>query len=59
LTVAASHPQPTADAAYFVSWIDRLTAEAASSQDWNTAAEKKAVLEMLASARAAYAGMQK
>jgi Tol biopolymer transport system component len=59
VTVAGSHPQPTEDAAYFVSWIDRLTAEAASSQDWNTAAEKKAVLEMLASARAAYAGMQK
>jgi hypothetical protein len=59
VTVAGSHPQPTEDAAYFVSWIDRLRAEAASSQDWNTAAEKKAVLEMLASARAAYAGMQK
>jgi len=59
VTVAGSNPKPSEDAAYFIAWIDRLTAEAASNQDWNTEAEKKAVLEMLASARAVYAGMQK
>jgi TolB protein len=58
VTVAGSHPQPREDAAYFISWIDRLTAEAASSQDWNTEAEKKAVLEMLNSARGIYQHLQ-
>ncbi|HXP15775.1 MAG TPA: CehA/McbA family metallohydrolase [Terriglobales bacterium] len=59
VSVAGSHPKPVEDATYFIAWIDRLAGEAASNQDWNTAAEKKAVLEMLASARAVYAEMQK
>jgi TolB protein len=59
VTVAGSHPKPVEDAASFIAWVDRLTAEVASNQDWNTEAEKGAVLEMLAAARAVYAEMQK
>jgi len=55
ITVAGSHPRPTEDAAYFIAWIDRMIDAAKSNQDWNTEAEKTAVLEMLSSARKVYA----
>ena len=55
VTVAGSHPRPIEDAAYFVAWIDRMIDAAKSNQDWNTEAEKTAVLEMLSSARKVYA----
>ena len=55
VTVAGSHPRPTEDAAYFIAWIDRMIDAAKSNQDWNTEAEKTAVLEMLSSARKVYA----
>ncbi len=47
--------RPTEDAAYFIAWIDRMIDAAKSNQDWNTEAEKAAVLEMLSSARKVYA----
>ena len=47
VTVAGSNPKAAEDAAYFIAWIDRLTEDAKSNQDWNTDAEKNAVLEML------------
>ena len=59
VTVAGSKPKPTEDAAYFIAWIDRLMEDAKSNQDWNTEAEKNAVLEMLDSARKVYVQMQK
>ena len=59
VTVAGSHPKPVEDAAYFIAWIDRMIDAAKSNQDWNTEAEKSAVLEMLASARKVYVQMQK
>ena len=59
VTVSGSNPKPTEDAAYFIAWIDRLIDSAKSNQDWNTEAEKKAVLEVLASARKIYVQMQK
>ncbi len=55
VTVAGSHPKPTEDAAYFMAWIDRMIDAAKSNHDWNTEAEKTAVLEMLSSARKVYA----
>jgi hypothetical protein len=55
ITVAGSQPRPTEDAAYFIAWIDRMIDAAKSNQDWNTEAEKTAVLEMLSSARKVYA----
>jgi len=57
IKVAGSTPQPTQDAAYFVAWIDRMIAQAKTNQDWNTPAEKDAVLNLLTYARTIYAQM--
>jgi hypothetical protein len=54
VTVAGSKPQAKPEAAYFIAWIDRLTHAAEASHDWNTAAEKSAVLKQLSEARAIY-----
>jgi hypothetical protein len=59
VTVAGSNPKRADDAAYFIAWIDRLTEETKSNQDWNTVAEKNAMLEMLNSARKVYVQLQK
>ena len=58
VTVAGSNPKPREDAAYFIAWIDRMIDAAKSNQDWNTEAEKKAVLDTLTSARRIYRHMQ-
>jgi TolB protein len=58
ITVAGSHPKAAADATYFIAWIDRMIDGAKSNQDWNTGAEKKAVLDMLTSARGVYQRIQ-
>jgi TolB protein len=57
VTVAGSTVKPTEDAAYFIAWIDRLIEEAKTNKDWNTEAEKKSVLELLAYARTIYSQM--
>jgi TolB protein len=57
--VAGSNPKPAEDAAYFIAWIDRMIDAAKSNQDWNAEAEKKAVLEMLSSARKVYLQIEK
>ena len=59
VTVARSNPRPIDDAAYFIAWIDRLINAAKVNRDWNTDAEKNAVLEVLVSARKVYEQMQK
>ena len=58
VTVAGSKPKPSEDAAYFIAWIDRLTEAAESNHDWNTEAEKDAVLNVLTSARRMYEEMR-
>jgi hypothetical protein len=45
------------DAAYFVRWIDRVIASVAARDDYNTEAEKAAVLDELRRARAVYERM--
>jgi TolB protein len=57
--VAGSNPKPAEDAAYFVAWIDRMIDAAKSNTDWNTDAEKAAVLDLLSSARNVYLQMEK
>jgi TolB protein len=59
VTVEGSTPDRSEDAAYFVAWIDRLIDGAKANKDWNTEAEKSAVLADLASARKIYSGMEK
>jgi TolB protein len=56
--VAGSHPKHAEDAAYFVAWIDRMIDAAKSNQDWNSDAEKNAVLDTLGSARKIYASLE-
>ncbi len=56
--VAGSNPKPAEDAAYFVAWIGRMIDAAKSNTDWNTQAEKAAVLETLTSARKIYLQME-
>jgi Tol biopolymer transport system component len=49
--------QPTRspeDARYFLAWIDRMRASVEAHRDWNSDAERKETLDMLAQARAEY-----
>jgi TolB protein len=57
VTVAGASVRNASDAAYFVTWVDRLIAAATSNTSWNTEAEKESVLSMLQQARAKYANM--
>lgn len=59
IKVAGSNPNSHEDAAYFVAWIDRLIEGAKANTDWNTAAERTAVLNLLAYARKIYADLGK
>jgi TolB protein len=59
VTVAGSRLQPKEDAAYFIAWIDRLSAAARANTDWNTEGEKAAVLNLLNYARNIYEEMLK
>jgi hypothetical protein len=59
VSVEGSNLDHSRDAAYFAAWIDRLVQNAKANQDWNTAAEKNAVLELLESARKVYVRMEK
>lgn len=54
IKVAGSNLHPKEDAAFFLAWIDRLTAAVDSSTDWNADAEKGSVLETLRQAREIY-----
>lgn len=54
ITVDGSKTHPTDDAQYFIAWIDQLIAGAQSNQDWNTGAEKAAVLDQFTRARKVY-----
>src|ERR1019366_8062606 len=55
VNVAGTPVRNSADAAYFVAWVDRLISAARSDTSWNTAAEKESVLSMLQEARTKYA----
>jgi hypothetical protein len=54
ISVAGSALRAGDDAAYFMTWIDRLTQAAQVNKDWNSDAEKQHVLELLSGARAVY-----
>jgi hypothetical protein len=54
VTVAGRPVRSTADAEWFVSWIDRLDAAARASTDWNDAAERDEVLRQISEARAEF-----
>jgi len=54
VSVAGSQRKSDEDAQYFLAWIDRLVNSTEANTNWNTAAEKIAVLDVLGKARAVY-----
>jgi TolB protein len=59
VNVAGSAPKSAADAAYFMTWIERLVEAVKSNQDWNTDAERASVFNLLEQARGVYVRLQK
>ena len=58
VNAAGSAPNASDDAAYFLAWIGRLESAVQFNQDWNTAAEKAAVLKTLQDAKDVYKKLQ-
>jgi hypothetical protein len=54
VTVAGAPIRSTADADYFLAWIDRLAAAALLHKDWNTEQEKATALTAIRKARAEF-----
>jgi TolB protein len=54
VTIADGPVRSRQDADYFLTWIDRLRDEVEAHGGWNTAAERSAVLALIARARAEY-----
>jgi TolB protein len=54
LTVGGQPARSPEDARYFMSWIDRMRASVEAHRDWNSDAERRETLDMLARARAEY-----
>lgn len=52
LTIAGIPPRSPEDARFFIDWVDRLREGAERHPGWNDAAEKAAVLDLIARARA-------
>jgi TolB protein len=59
VSMAGAPVRNSADAAYFVAWVDRLITAAQSNTSWNTAAEKQSVLSLLQAAKDKYASLEK
>jgi hypothetical protein len=55
LQVGGAPARSPEDARYFLEWIDRVAASAAANTDYNTPAEKAAILSTIAEARAVWA----
>ncbi len=58
VTVGGERPRSTEDAEYFLAWIDRIRESAANHPDYNTPAERAAVLEHLDRAQRIYEGLR-
>jgi hypothetical protein len=58
VSVRGAQPRSPQDARYFAAWIDHLLKTTAAYPDWNSAAEKAAVLQKLKDARAVYQRLQ-
>jgi len=54
VTIGGRRPSASADAAYFAAWLDRVTETTTAYPDWNSPAEKAAVLAELKAARSVY-----
>jgi hypothetical protein len=58
VSVGGSQPHSRQDARYFEAWIDHLLQTTAGYPDWNSAAEKAAVLQKLREARTVYENLE-
>jgi TolB protein len=58
VTVAGQRARSSADAKYFMAWIDRVVESTNAYPDWNSAAEKAAVLSELQAGRAEFEKLQ-
>jgi TolB protein len=58
VTVAGLPARSPKDARYFAAWIDHLTATTAAYPDWNSPAERAAVLARLSQAKSYYEQLQ-
>jgi TolB protein len=58
ISIGGAAPRSPEDARYFAAWTDRLAESASRYPDWNSPAEKRAVLERIAQAKALFEGMQ-
>jgi TolB protein len=58
VSIAGRKPRSPEDARYFAAWLDRMTETTAAYPDWNSAAEKRGVLERLAQAKAVFVGLE-
>ena len=54
ITVDRQAPRSPEDAAYFVSWLDRVIAGATARSDYNSALEKQNTLQYLSAARTVF-----
>jgi Tol biopolymer transport system component len=58
VSIGGTAPRSPEDAKYFAAWMDRLTDSTAGYPDWNSAAEKRGVLERIAQAKAKFVSME-
>ena len=58
ISVNGSVLNPADDTKFFMTWIDRLIANANANHDWNNETEKASVLDQLNKARSIYAAMR-
>src|SRR5205085_11238195 len=54
ITVDRQAPRSAEEAAYFVSWLDRVIAGATARSDYNSAEEKQNTLQYLSAARTVF-----
>jgi hypothetical protein len=59
VSVAGSVQKSSDDAAFFMSWIDRLVEATKANGNWNTTAERDSVLRTLDQARQVYVRLRK
>jgi TolB protein len=58
VSVAGKPARSPQDAAYFAAWTDRLAEAVAQYPDWNSPAERGAIVEKIARAKAIFAAME-
>lgn len=58
INLPAAPLRAPSDAAYFVTWMDRLIADVQSNNSWNTDAEKQSVLTMFEEAKKKFEALQ-